>query len=384
MTRTTEPGARRTVYEAQRRPRAAARPAVHRRRRRASPTVESRPDGSQTATYPDGAQVETRARPGPAVGLLRPGARRRCASTTPGGLHARRTAHARRRRSPTRAIRSASRRSPTTAVTNGRTTTTSSFDRADADAGRTTTPAGRERTACVDAQGRLTRAERGPGLAARSRSPATLAGASTTVQRGRRTRGRSSTTRANRLLARVDAEGRRTEFARDAVGRATLLHDARAAASYGFGYDAAGNRDDGRRCPTAAEHVLGVRRRRPARSASRPPARRAVAARSTATQDGALERRHAPERAHDRLRPRRRRPAHRPDLRAATRRASPTRATRPARARSTGRRRRRRHRPAARLHVGRRPAHRASPPPGSRQGATTTPTTPTCACRARS
>ena len=179
-----------------------------------------------------------------------------------------------------------------------------------------------------------------------------------------RTRGRSSTTPRNRLLARVDAEGRRTEFDRDGA----RPRDAGAqpeGRELGFGYDAGGNRDavdmpGRRRAPLAFDA------RRPPASASRPPARRASLAldrdAGRRARDG-----DAPERPHDRLRPRRGRAADRPGLR------RPRGELRLRRATPRGRRAidwsppGGRDRPAARLHLGRRTCRRASPPPASRR-----------------
>ena len=246
LTRTTEPGLEQ-VYEVQSRPEGGT---IMRSVDAAGATTQlvSRPDGRQTATYPDGAEAETELGPDPQWDFYVP-ALKSMRVETPDGLT--------RLTTLTRSATLANPRDPfsfptlaETVVTNGRTTS-HSFNRA-ARRWTTTTPAGREQAAVVDAQGRLTRAERGPGL--------------TALVIGRDARGRTQSVQEgprawtfeydtlNRLVARVDAEGRRTEFERDPVGRTTLLRSP-GGHEYGFGYDAAGNRDSVQ-MPDGGEHTL--------------------------------------------------------------------------------------------------------------------------------
>ena len=179
-----------------------------------------------------------------------------------GRAHARHDRDATARRSRTRATRSASPRSTDTTTTNGRTTT-HTFDRATRRM-TTTTPGGpaagrgRRRAGPPDAR----RAGPGPRPAGhRARRPRAAPGGAARD----RTPGRSSTTPPTGCSPASTPTGRRTEFDRDGARPDDAAAHARAAATYGFGYDASGNRDEVR-MPGGAAHALGFDAGRPARA----------------------------------------------------------------------------------------------------------------------
>ena len=256
-----------------------------------------------------------------------------------------------------------------TTITNGRTTTTASTTRADAHADRAPAPAGRADARRARRAGPRRRASsRGAGPRPARATPTTRAGC---TQRRRR-RAPSAWTfehdaRQPRRGAHRRARAARTEFDLRRRRPRDGADARRAAATYGFGYDAHGNRDrrhDARRRRARAR----LRRRRSARALH---AGRQRARARTLDYDARPRARRRPRCPAGADRPRATTPA-------AGRPASDLRRGDAASFAYAGRHRpaerdrldagRRRHRPGARLHLRRPTCRRASTLPGRAPG----------------
>ena len=215
----------------------------------AATTVESRPDGTQGATYADGERVEIATGPDPRWDYAVPSLVSMKVVTPAGRTETTTRTSVATLADPADPL-SVSTLVDTT-VTNGRTTR-SVYD----GPSRTlthTSPAGRRRAVLLDAQARVTRVEPGAGL-----DPLTYAydarGLTSGVTQGANAWTFERDARL-RVAARTDAGGARTEYAYDGADRVTAM-TAPSDRVYGFGYDRNGNRT-GVTMPDGDAHTLG-------------------------------------------------------------------------------------------------------------------------------
>ena len=336
--------------------------------------VESRPDGTQTAMYPDGAQIDSETGPDPRWDFYVP-ALVSLRLETPDGRT--RATTATRQRAAVRPARSVQLHHAHLHDDHERAHHDPHVRPRDAPHDDRRRPSGRQQASVVDAQGRLTRAERGPGPRTAGRSRATPAGAPRRCTRDRtpgptsttpptgcspastpRTGGPSTTATASAATTLLRSPGAASTASATTPAGSATRSTMPGGATHELAFDAAdrlqrftpsGSASSWR---SSASRTAGSRRRR-----SRAAARSPTPATPRAAHGAVL--RH--QRGELRLR-RRHAAAGDGRLVAVTRRdrtrSSPTRGT------ATSR--------------------RASPPPASPRVATTTPTTPTCACPRRS
>lgn len=201
----------------------------------AATVVDSLPDGSQVASYPDGSSAELQTGPDPRWDYAVPTLVSRKLRTLSGRTETTTQSNQATLSDP---------RDPfsfdaivETQTSNGRTTM-SRYDAATRRL-RRTSPEGRQQDTVLDARGRVVRVEPGAGADAltydynaRGLVSAVAQGPqSWTFERDAR----------DRIDARIDAQGRRTEFARDDADRVMSMTSP-SARTYSFGYDRSGNR----------------------------------------------------------------------------------------------------------------------------------------------
>jgi RHS repeat-associated protein len=215
----------------------------------AATTVDSLPDGRQTAAYADGEQVDLETGPDPRWDYAVPNIVS-MKVTTPAGL-IETTTHAGAATLSAAADPFSVVTLTDTTTSNGRTTTTV-YDAATRKLTRTS-PEGRKRVTLLDARARVTRVEPGAGL-----DPVTYAYDARGLASGV-TQGPNGWTLERdarlRVSARVDALGARTTFAHDDADRVTAM-TVPGGGVYGFGYDRNGNRT-GVTMPDGDAHALG-------------------------------------------------------------------------------------------------------------------------------